>query len=64
MIITRKDPFTKEVNTMELPITKFQLERWEAGELIQDIMPSLTPDQREFIMTGITPDSWEKNIHG
>ena len=28
------------------------------GGLIQDIMPDLSPDQREFLMTGMTPLEW------
>ena len=27
-------------------------------ELIQDVMPDLSPDQREFLMTGMTPLEW------
>jgi len=44
---------------MELPITNEQLNRWEQGELIQNVFPDLTPDQREFIMTGITGEEWK-----
>jgi hypothetical protein len=32
--------------------------QWERGVLIQDAMPHLSPDEREFLMTGITPDEW------
>jgi len=48
---------------MELPLTEKQ---WVDGELarangalIQDVYSQLNPDQREFIMTGITPNEWE-----
>ena len=27
---------------------------------IQDAMPNLTPDEREFIKTGITPKEWDE----
>jgi hypothetical protein len=27
---------------------------------IQDAMPNLSADEREFIMTGMTPADWEK----
>jgi hypothetical protein len=27
--------------------------------LIQEAMPNLTPDEREFIKTGITNDEWD-----
>lgn len=59
MQITRIDPFTQKENTMELDITQAQLDRWQNGELIQNVFPYLTADEREFIKTGITPDSWD-----
>ncbi len=60
MLIQRRDPFTGKHNVMALPITFEDYQRWERGEgLIQDIFPSLSPDQREFLMTGIMPDSWD-----
>jgi len=32
--------------------------RWQNGELIQNAFPMLSADEREFILTGITPDQW------
>lgn len=29
------------------------------GQLIQNAFPNLTADQREFMMTGITPKEWK-----
>jgi hypothetical protein len=43
---------------MEIAVTEEQLTRWQSGELIQHVMWQLTPDEREFIMTGITPQEW------
>ena len=59
MIITRTNPLTGRNNFVSLDITEEQLRSWHNGELIQDAMPNLTADEREFIMTGITPDSWK-----
>jgi hypothetical protein len=56
--ITRKSPFSGEVHQMDLPITVEQINRWEDGELVQRVFPHLSADQREFIMTGITPEEW------
>ena len=58
MKITKISPVTGKDNTMDLPITQDQLTSWAAGVLIQDAMPNLTPDQREFLMTGCTPGDW------
>lgn len=49
-------------HVMELPITNDQIERWQNGEFIQNAMPNLDDEQREFLMTGITPDEWNANF--
>lgn len=38
-------------------LTDEQYRRWRKGEMIQNAMPHLSADDREFIMTGIT--DWE-----
>lgn len=43
---------------VDLPVTQNQIDRWQGGMLIQDAMPQLDADQREFIMTGICTDEW------
>jgi|TARA_R110002126_G_scaffold248758_1_gene391562 hypothetical protein len=58
--ITRTSPVTAAVTTMELDITMDQYARWRGGELIQQAMPNLTLDEREFIITGITKTCWDK----
>lgn len=32
---------------------------WDSGELIQNAFPTLSPDEREFIKTGISPQEWD-----
>lgn len=59
MKITRTCPFTGNVNTLEINVTQEQLNSWENGELIQNAMPNLSSDEREFIKTGITSEQWE-----
>ena len=58
MKITRKSPFSGKINTREISITQKQLDDWNSGTLIQKAMPNISPDDREFIMTGITPEEW------
>lgn len=58
MIVTRKHPFTGETNCRDLPITIEEVVRWNSGELIQNVWPHLSADDREFILSGIT--DWEK----
>ena len=58
MKITRHSIITGKLHTMDLPVTEEQYARWKAGTLVQDVFPDLTPDQREFILSGITPEEW------
>jgi len=58
MKITRTSRLTGNTTVMDLPITKAQLSDWVDGSLIQDVMPHLSAEEREFIMTGITPEEW------
>ena len=58
--IARRNPMTGKLVEKELDITTEQYERWASGELIQVAMPNLTPSEREFIITGIDDDSWDK----
>lgn len=46
--------------TRHLDITEEQELRIQAGELVQDVAPHLSADDREFLMTGITADEWEQ----
>ena len=59
MLITRKSPLSGVIMQMELDVTREQLVAWEKGELVQDAMPHLSPDEREFIITGISPYEWQ-----
>ena len=50
---------TKRYTTLDVDVTPDQLYRIEHSmELIQNIVPHLTPDYREFLKTGITPEEW------
>lgn len=59
MQITRTSILSGKTHTREIPCTPEQLNAWENGQgLIQVIMPNLSADDREFIMTGSTPEEW------
>ena len=69
MLIKRVSPFSGVEHTMDLPtVTQERLDQcWSQnperkGRHIQDVFPELTPDQREFIMTGITPEEWNEQF--
>ncbi len=58
MFITKKSMFSGEWNTMDIPVTQSQIDDWESGTLIQDAMPNISADDREFLKTGVTPQEW------
>ena len=62
MKITRTSIFSGIERTLDLPITQEQLAEWEAGGLIQKVMPDLTTSQREFVMTGVTDEEWDNEF--
>ena len=63
MLIEKESPFSGNKNVMDIAVTEEQIASWQGGELIQNAMPNLSADEREFIKTGITPEEWE-NVFG
>jgi len=64
MLIKKKSPFTGKVNEREIDVSQRQLNSWNSGTLIQNAMPNLSADDREFLMTGITPEEWDNAFGG
>lgn len=60
MNIVRKSPLTGKTNIMDLDITERQLSDFQHGMLVQLAFPQLTNEEREFILTGYTPEDWSK----
>jgi hypothetical protein len=58
MQITRQSPFSTKTHTREIDVTQAQLDAWMEGTLIQNAMPNVSAEDREFIKTGITPEEW------
>lgn len=64
MLIRRRSPTTGQINERTILITKSAWDKWCAGTVIQIAMSGLTPDEREFILTGMTPDDWRNTFGG
>ena len=62
MITVRKfSALSGKLNTMELPITYERILEWERSyTLIQDAFPDLSSEQREFLLSGATPEEWDR----
>jgi hypothetical protein len=58
MEITKKSPVTGKENKLLLPITEDQFNRWIKGELIQNAMPHLSINEREFLISGCIDNDW------
>jgi len=59
--IEMKSPFTGNMNSMFMLFDVADLRKWiEERGLIQDCLPYLSADEREFLMTGIMPEEWEQ----
>lgn len=57
--VTMRSMFTGRPNSMDLPIREGQILFWKAsGTPIQRVFPHLSADQREFLITGVTPEEW------
>jgi len=58
----KRSPITGKDNTIELDMIQMVFDdcyvAWSEGANIQDAFPMLDSDQREFIMTGLTPEDW------
>lgn len=59
MMITKTSLWSGEIHTMDIPVTEEQLDRVKGGELIQNVLPQLSADQRQFLISGITRKEWD-----
>ena len=58
-IVDRVSPVTGNTNSMFILLDVADYKRWRLGHgLIQDCLPYLSADEREFLMTGIMPEEW------
>jgi hypothetical protein len=67
--VTRTNQITGKESVMEMDISQDDLDAglkrsWSANpgigtEHMQNIFPQLSAGEREFLMTGITPDEWD-----
>jgi hypothetical protein len=58
MKVTKQSVITKNVSTREMDVTEEQLARHRNGANVQDVFPHLSVDDREFIVSGVTPEEW------
>jgi hypothetical protein len=60
--VTRRCPFCGKANTVECNENDYL--DWQDGELIQNAMPYLSAQEREYLITGICEDCWAGMFDG
>jgi len=52
--------------TLPIGLAEFDagMRSYDAGSLVQEAFPQLNADQREFLMTGFTPELWDATFGG
>ena len=59
MKITMRSMMSGKDNTLDIDCTPEQIELWRSGVLIQVAMPNVPAEQREFLISGVTPHEWQ-----
>lgn len=58
--VTRVSQLTGKERTARILLDPADYQSWKDGTLIQRAMPYLSDAEREFIMTGVTQDEWDR----
>tara|TARA_Y100001972_G_C7591339_1_gene296390 strand:- start:712 stop:930 length:219 start_codon:yes stop_codon:yes gene_type:complete len=59
--IEKQSPLTGKINIMEIEMNPEDYVRWQNTAVnIQDALPYLSVDEREFLISGVSPDDWEQ----
>ena len=65
VIISKVSSISGVRHEFDLPVTQAQLDQFAAGKhTVQDVFPTLTADQREFLISGCTPTEWDALFAG
>ena len=62
MRVIKTSIITGNTASMDLDVTEAQLVAWRQGALIQEVMPHLSADEREFLISGITPAERDEHM--
>lgn len=63
-----RSPFTGTINSLFVAGVTYadmvqRITEWQGSrQLIQNVFPDLTADEREFLMTGITAEEWDTHL--
>jgi hypothetical protein len=61
--VTNRSIFTRQVHVVRMNISREQFENWYFHNVpIQIALPDLTAAEREFLMTGVTREEWDRML--
>ena len=66
MKLMRRSPLSGAYVTMKVNTTESKINQWDTWKrepgtpLVQDFFNECSPEEREFILTGILPEEWIK----
>lgn len=63
MLITKRSILTNKEHTRDIPMTPEQYRAYLTGNLtIQNALPFLSDNDREFLLSGATPEEWDEEF--
>ena len=59
-VVYRRSPLTGHMSQLSISFRPEDMILWDKGGTnIQDALPYLSPEEREFLLSGITPEEWK-----
>lgn len=62
MKISIRSMLTKKTRTFELPVTPEQYDTFKGGQAAAVCFPTLSAEQRQWLITGITTEEWAERF--
>ena len=60
MKVTKVSGLTGVTHQRDIDVTRERLIRHANGELIQDVCPTLSAEDREYLISGVTREEWRR----
>jgi len=60
--VTARSILSGDINTLRVKLTPEQYDQWQGGIHIQVALFHLSAEEREFLISGITPAEWEEEF--
>lgn len=60
--VTRVSFLTGIEHEREIQATPEQITQWEKGAWLHEALPDTSADDREFLLSGITPEEWDNYV--